>query len=105
MPGEIIAAPCDGNPVSSATAAIAENRLIFLSFEYIRVIPEREMDSCVLQALKRHIRLESVWFFSSTEAFNVGKSEIMLMFAINTEGVSEVIPPQNDLWNIRVKKK
>ena len=60
MPGEIIAAPCDGNPVSSATAAIAENRLIFLSFEYIRVIPEREMDSCVLQALKRHIRLESV---------------------------------------------
>ncbi|HJO44552.1 MAG TPA: hypothetical protein QF683_07875, partial [SAR324 cluster bacterium] len=48
MPGEIIAAPCDGNPVSSATAAIAENLLIFLSSEYIRVIPEREMDSCVL---------------------------------------------------------
>ena len=50
MPSEIIAAPCDGNPVSSATNAIAENRLIFLSSEYIRVIPEREMDSCVLQA-------------------------------------------------------
>ena len=25
------------------------------------------------------------------------QSEIMHMFAINTEGVSEVIPPQNDL--------
>ena len=50
MSSEIIAAPCDGNPVSSATAAIAEKRLIFLSYEYIRVIPEMEMDNCVLQA-------------------------------------------------------
>ncbi len=38
---------------------------------------------------------QHVW--ENAEAFNVGKSEIMHMFAINTEGVSEVIPPQNDL--------
>ena len=41
MPGEITAAPCDGNPVSSATAALVVKRLIFLSSECIPVIPRK----------------------------------------------------------------
>jgi len=50
MPCEIIAAPCGGNPASSATVAIAENRLIYLRSKLKRVIPKWEMASYVLKA-------------------------------------------------------